>query len=146
MNANIIKFALRKITTLQFATVDSVQVQLDTINLNYGFGFGLNEENKIVGCSVKFEFFSNSNLFIVINVLCDFAIEPESWESFIDKEKNVMVLPISIATHLATLTVGTARGILHAKTENTDFNKYFIPTINVTDSLKEDVVIPLLKV
>jgi len=141
MSTDIIKFALRKITTLQFATIDSVQVQEDKINLNFGFGFGSNEENKIIGCSVKFEFLSDATPFIVLNIVCDFAIEPDSWAGFYDNEKNAIVLPVSIASHLATITVGTARGILHAKTENTVINKYFLPTINISDSLQHDVVI-----
>ena len=37
------------------------------------------------------------------------------------------------------ITVGTLRGVLHAKTENTEFNEFFLPTINVTDLIKEDI-------
>ena len=35
------------------------------------------------------------------------------------------------------MTIGTTRGILHAKTEGTCFNKYVLPTINVTEIIKE---------
>ncbi len=144
MNSDTIKFALRKISTLQFATIENIQIQENTINLNFEFGFGINEEGKIIGCSVKFDFLSNATPFIILNAVCDFAIEPESWESLIDKGKNALVLPVSLVTHLATITTGTSRGILHAKTENTVFNKYFLPTINVADALKSEIMIPLL--
>jgi len=38
----------------------------------------------------------------------------------------------------AMLTAGALRRILHAKTEGTSFNKYVLPTINVTGIIKED--------
>ena len=47
--------------------------------------------------------------------------------------------------HLSVITVGTARGVLHAKTENTPFNKFVLPTINVTELVKEDVSFDLEK-
>jgi len=37
------------------------------------------------------------------------------------------------------LTVGTVRGILHTKTEGTNFNGFVIPTINVTELVTSDV-------
>jgi len=37
------------------------------------------------------------------------------------------------------LSVGTARGILHAKTENTPYNEFIIPLINVTEAVKADI-------
>jgi hypothetical protein len=39
------------------------------------------------------------------------------------------------------LTIGTTRGVLHAKTEHTLFNQYLLPTINVNDIVKEAVEI-----
>lgn len=51
---------------------------------------------------------------------------------------NTLVIPKGFLRHLAMLTVGTSRGILHAKTEGTCFNKYVLPTINVTLIIKED--------
>jgi hypothetical protein len=145
MSAIEVKFRIRKITTDQFATVDSVVVQEDSIKVNFGFGFGINEDHKIVGCNAKFEFSSNEVPFIILNVLCDFEIAPESWNSFINTELKSIILPVSLVTHMAVLTVGTARGVLHSKTENTKFNKYLLPTINVTESLRSDIAIALEK-
>ena len=43
-------------------------------------------------------------------------------------------------THLIVLTIGTVRGILHAKTEGTKYNSYILPTINVAELIKTDIV------
>jgi hypothetical protein len=42
-------------------------------------------------------------------------------------------------THLTMITVSSVRGVLHAKTEGTIFNKYLLPTLDVTEMVKEDV-------
>ena len=47
--------------------------------------------------------------------------------------------PKGFMAHLAVITVGTTRGVLHAKTENSKFNKYFLPTINVNELVKNDI-------
>ncbi|MPN63841.1 hypothetical protein SDC9_211608 [bioreactor metagenome] len=52
---------------------------------------------------------------------------------------NVLLVPKNFMQHLAVITIGTARGILHAKTENTPFNQYVLPTINVSEMIKDDV-------
>ena len=145
MNEELIKFGLRKITTSQFATVDTVEINEDAIQLNFGFTFGINEEHRNVGCNVKFEFLSDERLFMVIDILCDFEVAQDSWEGFLDVESNKITLPLSMVTHMTVLTVGTARGVLHCKTENTKYNKYFLPTINVTDSITSDITIDLIK-
>jgi hypothetical protein len=143
MSVNELKFGLRKITTGQFATIDSVEVNEAAINLNYGFGFGVNKEFRIVSCNAKFEFISNRIPFIILNVVCDFEIAPVSWGQMANVESKSITLPVALITHLASLTVGTARGILHCKTENTVFNKYFLPTLNVAESLKNELMIAL---
>ena len=72
---------------------------------------------------------------------CHFEIIEEHWDSLFNKETKELKLPKALALHLVMLTVGTLRGVLHAKTENTPYNKFFIPTINVNDLVKEDLLI-----
>lgn len=38
------------------------------------------------------------------------------------------------------LTIGTARGVLHSKTENTTFNQFLLPTLNVNELVQKDVI------
>ncbi|HBF88041.1 MAG TPA: hypothetical protein DDX39_05305 [Bacteroidales bacterium] len=145
MNKNNVKFGLRKISTVQFATFDSVDIKEETIKLNVGFGYGLNAGQKILGLHTRFEFLSNETPFIILNCVCDFEIDSKTWDSFINIVSNTLTIPHSLAIHLAMITVGTARGILHSKTENTKFNTYFLPTINVADSIKTNIVLELQK-
>lgn len=49
-----------------------------------------------------------------------------------DKATGSIMVPKSLLTHFAVLTVGTTRGILHAKTENTRLNHFSLPPVNVS--------------
>ena len=140
MNIDKVKFGLRKITTQQFATFDSVKVEDKTIAINLNFGFGINDKHRILGCSARFNFLAKEESFMVLDVKCDFEIEEEAWNHFIDQDADTIVFPKGFVQHLGVITIGTSRGILHSKTENTE---YFIPTLDVTASLKEDIRIKL---
>ena len=80
----------------------------------------------------------NNNLFLVLKCESSFEIEIQSFEKF-KFNKNLIRLPKALLTHLGVLTVGTARGILHSKVENSKFSFLLLPTINVTEMIKEDM-------
>ena len=134
-------FALQKISTEQFALNEDV-LNLDcNINLSSKFKFGIVPENRILAVSVKFMFEKESNPFIIVEVVCNFDIEQKSWNDYFSSEKKQIAIPKDIAIHLLFLSIGTTRGVLHAKTENTAYNKYFLPTLDVSKSILEDIVV-----
>lgn len=132
-------FALCKIATIQFAIIENAFVEEKNIQLKVGINYDLNYLNKIVTCFTRFEFIINENPFLIIHIGCEFKIEDSSWDSFINKEKNTIIFPKNFMCHLAVITTGTVRGILHAKTENTKFNTFFLPTIDISNMIKEDI-------
>ncbi len=50
-------------------------------------------------------------------------------------------MPKNFAQHIGVITVGTARGILHTKTEGTILNSLIIPSINVLELVPNDIII-----
>ena len=79
--------------------------------------------------------------FLLLEIGCHFEIIKEHWNTIFNSNTNELKLSKELARHLVMLTVGTLRGVLHAKTENTPFNMFLFPTINVTEMVKEDVTI-----
>lgn len=57
---------------------------------------------------------------------------------------NTLTLEKGFARHLSVIAVGTARGVLHSKTEDTDWNHITLPLINIEEVLQEDVIIELV--
>ena len=74
---------------------------------------------------------------MTIQISCFLKIEDSAWESF--KLNNQITFPKDFIAHMAMITVGTSRGVLHSKTEGTIFNKYILPTINVAKMIPEDI-------
>ncbi|MFV8342173.1 hypothetical protein [Flavobacterium sp. XS2P39] len=80
---------------------------------------------------MKFQFLHENQTIVVLTVVCNFDIEENSWNKNIVSNKKI-TLPKHFLEHICVITVGTSRGILHAKTENTFFNRFIIPTLNVS--------------
>ena len=136
-------FILRKISTQQFATIDTNCVENTIIKLGTEIKYGIDEKHRMIACHSRIQFISNDLPFIIIHLSCEFELIEDSWHNFVDVSHNLLKLPVGFMQHLAVITIGTARGVLHAKTENTKYNQYFLPTINVTDLVKEDFVFNL---
>ena len=136
-----IGFALNKITTEQFAVIeDNLPQDVKEIGIEINFRFSASETQKMLGIFSTCTFQVEEKQFLVVEAGCHFKIKPQDWENLFNDEKDELTVPKGLLVHLATITVGTTRGILHAKTENTSFNKYHLPTINVANTIKEDSV------
>ena len=133
-----IAFRLLNIVTEQFATFEVENVPNEN-DLQSDLQFSINPDVRIIACKMKFQFLHSSQPIVVLTVICNFDIEQESWNKNIIKKKKV-TFPKHFLEHLCVITVGTARGILHTKTENTSFNKFIIPTLNVSHLVEKDVV------
>ncbi len=136
-----IGFSLSKITTEQFAIIEDGFSDDGDMRLGTEIGFGADKSQKIIGVFASFKFESNKKAFIIIQIGCHFEITREAWEPMLDDDSDSLDVPKGFMRHLAMLTVGTTRGVLHAKTENTCFNKYLLPTINVSELIESDVAI-----
>lgn len=132
-----INFSIVRVTTEQFAIIEEAFKESSPINLNTTLRFALDKENRVVAVFVLFKFEQNEIPFIKLDVSCHFAIELESWSTFVANE--TVVIPKGFMTHLGMITVGTARGVLHTKTEGTRFNNFVLPTINVNELVTNDV-------
>lgn len=135
-----IGFKLNKITTEQFAIIiGAYNERVKEIKLSINLNFIADNDNRIIASLVKVQFEQTENPFLLLEIANHFKIEESVWLEM-QNESN-MIIPKEFAIHLVMLTIGTLRGALHSKTENTEFNKYFLPTINVTELIKSDIVI-----
>jgi hypothetical protein len=126
---------------LEFAILEENYSDSEDVGLSTSLNFGFDKENHVLGIDVKFQFMQNEKSFLLLTVRCAFEIEEKGWNSF--AEENTIRIPEGFASHLAVITVGTARGVLHEKTNDTPFNSFMIPTINLTTIIEEDVVLDI---
>ena len=143
-----IQFQINSIKTDEFAIIEEAFDELNSeINYSLETGFGISRV-EFIACSIELKFFQDTIPFVKLKATCIFKIKKESWEKLIDADNNRVVFPAYLTDHLVMLTLGVLRGILHAKTEGTKFNKFFIPTINITELREETEIIsfPLDKI
>ena len=133
-----IGFTLKKVITEQFAIIDEGFKEEGKIRLKTSVRFAADDTQKHIAVFTSFIFDSENKPFLLIESSCHFAIKDAAWIAMFKPDINTLIVPKGFLCHLAMLTVGTSRGILHAKTEGTCFNKYVLPTINVTEIIKED--------
>ena len=135
-----IGFNLIRVTTDQFATICEPPPKDEKINVATNFRFGINPDSRNIGVFMKFTFIKAENTpFLSVEGGCHFQIQESDWENLKNPEKNAVILPQGFVHHLMMLCVGTTRGILHAKTENSPYNIYYIPLINVTQLIVGDL-------
>lgn len=132
-----IGFKITKINTQQFAIIeDSYDSENDQFTIETNLGFGIDPENEAIISSVKIQFEQKSIPFLILEISCEFDVIPEFWKKFNSVDKIIM--PKGFMAHLAMITVGTTRGVLHSKTDNTKFNEFILPTLNITEMITED--------
>lgn len=138
-----IPFRIVGIETSQFALIeDSFKDDCD-IELAVGVPISASDEDHAIEAALNVQFKCESAPFIILEVKIKFDIEPEAFQSLMvtKKKRTVVVIPVGLARHLATLTVGTARGVLHERLSKTKLNGFVLPTIDLTKILEEDIVL-----
>lgn len=138
---NEIIYALLGITTERFSVKEEVYSEKEEITIRTGIRFFPDFEHKLISCFSVFIFESAEKPLIEIEAGCHFQIANSTWDQMIDKATGSLTVPKKFLTHFAVLTVGTTRGILHAKTENARLNQFFLPPVNVSSLIKKDLVI-----
>ncbi|MCU4188647.1 hypothetical protein M9Q43_05645 [Flavobacterium sp. HXWNR29] len=133
-----IGFKIIGIRTEQFATIEDNLVEKKKIEVLTDLEYKGNTESNQIGAFVTFTFNAAKKPFIILQVSCHFQIAEDSWKECVGNTH--ITFPRDFMIHLAMITIGSARGILHSKTEGTSFNKFLLPTINVHELVKEDIV------
>lgn len=138
-NSKGIGLKLIRIQTKEFASFKENYTS-ESLSLTINLSVGVNNDGHAVALTPSITFLSEDNKPILkISASCEFAIQPDKWKEFITETS--IVIPESLLKHLLMITIGTIRGILHAKTENTDLNKILLPTINVSELINKDHVV-----
>lgn len=135
-----IQFRLTKIEVPQFAILTDKEFT-DSMNINYGFEFSVSEDTTSLRCDATASYIDGDTPVMKIVVRCEFYIEQNCWNAL--KTKNGLTFPAGFLQHLASLTVGTMRGVYYEKTENTAYNRFFIPLLDVNLAIKEDLTFPI---
>jgi len=132
-----INFALLALKTEQFATFEDEFTENEKLNLATELEFKIEINKKLFIVFATFIFNQDQKTLIKLRISCHFKIASKSWKALCDESK--ILFPKDFVAHMAMLTVGSGRGVLHAKTEGSNLNRFLLPTINVTSFIDQDL-------
>lgn len=139
-NKKNIGFKLAKITTNQFAIIDEIYEYGKPHTLDAAFLFAKDLTERLITVRIKFTFLFGKRAFMIIEASCQFDISEDSWLEMLQSESSIKISK-TFLSHISMLTIGTIRGILHSKTEDTIYNTLFIPIMNVDELIGEDLIL-----
>lgn len=111
----------------------------DVLEMNTEINFKYADNGGKIACYAKFEFSAEQRTLMLLALICEFEIEADDFK-LLQKEGKTTI-PKELLELFAVHTIGTARGILFCKTESTQFNNVIIPPVNVSDIIRNDMVI-----
>ncbi|AGY54853.1 hypothetical protein BRDCF_p2226 [Bacteroidales bacterium CF] len=130
----MIPYKISNIVTKQFAIFPEKFVNGEIVNINTNYNFNLKVDFSEIRCSSVIQFIQKEHLILVLEVVCNFNIAAEG----VDFIKNENKIPVDFLRYMATIVVGTARGIIHSKTEGSVLNSIVLPPINLVDTIQSD--------
>ena len=135
----MIKFRMFGIHIDQFAIL-SKSAPLEDLGLGVNLNYKHAAKGRIMSCSTEFTFLNSAQeKIMILAITCEFEIEENDYKNIHKNEKTI--ISKELLEYFAVHTIGTARGILFCKTESTPYNNIIIPPLNVSEMIKDDMVI-----
>lgn len=136
----MVRFKMFRISTGQFAILSTEAPQGD-IEITTNMELKHTNDGSAVQVHATFSFNEREMQVMLLETTCEFVIHPDDLQS-ITKDGKI-IIPKTLIDYFIAQTVGTARGILHCKTEGTPFNGIIMPPMNVTGMFKGDMIIDI---
>ena len=115
---------------VQFATFEDCYVENDEdIEITNKFQFSYNFVENVMCCTSSVSLSKESRNFLKADLASYFGIEPSSAESL--KESEDFIAPPELLAQFASLTYGSIRGVIFAKTMSTALNNIILPPNDV---------------
>ncbi|OWW25055.1 hypothetical protein B4Q04_10935 [Zobellia sp. OII3] len=142
MTYNKLGFAFVGLKTVSFAQIEAAYKKTGEVDLITNLAFGIDVNDHTITCSTKFSFEKKKDQpFLILELQGFFEINKNDFIKKVKQSDNSFLITKDLATHFAVLMFGSARGVLHAKTEGTIFNQYLLPTMDVKSMIQEDLVL-----
>ena len=115
---------------VQFATFEDCYVENDEdIEIANKFQFLYNFDENVMCCTASVTMSKENRIFLKADLASYFGIEPDSAENL--KENEDFIAPAELLAQFASLTYGSIRGVIFAKTMGTALNNIVLPPNDV---------------
>ncbi len=138
-----IRYNLKDIDESQFAVFpDNFKAGIE-LNIEATIHVAATTEGTDLKCDSRLELKQGKNLILITEISFKYGLTKESWEDVDETKKK---LPLGFIRHIASLSIGTQRGIILARTKDTPLHKVILPPISLEEVIKEDYILDTSKV
>lgn len=127
---SVLKYRIDKIVTKEFK-VRKIN-NIDNLHFSLSFQFKVNAKEKVVCCISHYEYRTEEEIMMGLDLECYFQIEPKYFTSLI--KDDVLTIKTENLQYLATIAVGTARGEIHARCDiaESPLQEIVLPPVDLT--------------
>ncbi len=132
-----IPYNISHIETVQFAIFPDNFINGQEVLINTNCGYNVRSDLNQVRNVISVNYTQNEKLLMVVQLACYYDIAPEGVEAIKAEGK----IPIDFLRYMGSISVGTIRGVIHAKTEGTVLNPVVMPPVNLEEMVKNDLML-----
>ncbi|NLZ51165.1 MAG: hypothetical protein GX899_05630 [Rikenellaceae bacterium] len=132
-----IPYKISHIETVQFAIFPDNLVNGQDVLVNTNCGYNVSSDLNQVRNVISVNYTQNEKLLMVVQLACYYDIAPEGVEAIKSEGK----IPVDFLRYMGSISIGTIRGVIHAKTEGTVLNPVVMPPVNLEEMIENDLVL-----
>lgn len=138
-----IPFRIIAIDAKKFKAKEDVDSDIDKAKIHSTFSFAVNATQKLVRCDSEYTYNCQGEDVLVFAMSCVFAVEEEGFSQMTEDGK--FTIEPYFSQYLATISVGAARGEIHARCEarHSPLARVILPPMNLIKALPDPIVIDL---
>lgn len=115
-----------KLELTQFATFEEGYVEDNAeIEIVNKFQFAYNFEDSLICCTTSVMITKEADIVLKADLNSYFKLDSQSIEVL--KDGNAIVIPVELLAQFASLSYGSMRGVIYAKTMESPLNKIVLP-------------------
>lgn len=133
-----IPYRISRIETVQFALFPDNFQNGQEVRVNTNCGYNVRSDVQQVRNVINVNYLQEDKLLMVAELACYYDIAPEGVESIKAEGK----IPVDFLRYMGSISVGTIRGLIHAKTEGTVLNPVVLPPVNLEEAIQNDMALP----
>lgn len=138
-----IGFNLSKVVAERFDVFEQLfDEKQDNITLNTVLNTGFNPQNHELAFSIEVQFQQGENVFIIAQITHYYHFEKELLIK-LHLNQNSIKLQKDFAKHLIVLTIGSLRGYLKAKLEDSKLSLLHLPLIEIKKLVDKDLIVSI---
>ena len=137
-----IRYYLKDIDESQFAVLPDNFKEGVELTVEAMIHVAATTEGTDLKCDSRLELKQGENLILITEITCKYGLTKDSWEDVDETKKK---LPLGFIRHIASLSIGTQRGIILGRTKDTSLHKVLLPPISLEGVIKEDYILDTSK-